>query len=183
MSQLLRQSDTLELTGVQADSLASMNRRYTVRLDSIWSGWRRTGRAAGDLRPGRRVRRYKHAREASVDLLIALAPTINDLLTAEQKRKLPPLVASHLDTRYLAGIRSGTAGNTGGGVFMPGMMMGGGGEEEASASSFVDREDIESTTSRRRSVAGIPSDGGTRRRFTTHRTPHLVRSALHLLIP
>jgi len=74
--------------------------------------------------------RYKRAREASVDMLIALAPTISDLLTAEQKRKLPALVASHLDTRYLAGIRSGTAGNTGGGVFMPGMMMGGGGGEQ-----------------------------------------------------
>jgi hypothetical protein len=49
------------------------------------------------------------------------------MLTAEQKRKLPALVASHLDTRYLAGVRSGTAGGTGGGVFMGGMIMGGGG--------------------------------------------------------
>jgi hypothetical protein len=129
MSQLLRQSDTLELTGVQADSLASMNRRYTVRLDSIWSG------VAADLAnapveydQGDAYGRYKRAREASVDLLISLAPTINALLTPEQRRKLPPLVASHLDTRYLAGIRSGTAGNTGAGVFMGGFMpMGGGG--------------------------------------------------------
>ena len=54
------------------------------------------------------------------------SPHIIDL-TPEQRRKLPPLVASHLDRRYLAGIRSGTAGNTAGGVFMGGMMMGGGG--------------------------------------------------------
>jgi hypothetical protein len=59
-----------------------------------------------------------------VDLLIALAPRIKALLTDAQLRKLPPLVASHLDKRYLAGIRSGTQGNTGGGVFVP--FMGGG---------------------------------------------------------
>jgi hypothetical protein len=130
MSQLLRQSDTLELTGVQADSLASMNRRYTVRLDSIWSGVAKELAALPVNYDQREAYdRYKHAREASVDMLISLAPTINALLTPDQRRKLPPLVASHLDTRYLAGIRSGTAGNTGGGVFMPGMMMGGGGGE------------------------------------------------------
>jgi hypothetical protein len=128
MAQLLRQSDTLELTGVQADSLASMNRRYTVRLDSIWSGAARELAALpATYDQGEAYGRYKHAREASVDMLIALVPTINALLAPEQRRKLPALVASHLDTRYLAGIRSGTAGNTGGGVFMPGMMMGGGG--------------------------------------------------------
>jgi hypothetical protein len=126
MSQLLRQSDTLELTGVQADSLASMNRAYTVRLDSIWSGVARELAALPkEYDQGEAYSRYRRAREASVDLLIAIVPRINDLLTAEQRRKLPPLVASHLDTRYLAGIRSGTAGNTGGGVFMGGMMMGG----------------------------------------------------------
>jgi hypothetical protein len=42
-------------------------------------------------------------------MLIASAPVIDRLLTPEQKRKLPALVASYLDTRYLAGIRSGTA--------------------------------------------------------------------------
>ena len=128
MAQLLRQSDTLELTGVQADSLASMNRRYTVRLDSIWSGVAKELAALPvDYDQREAYDRYKRAREASVDMLIALAPTINALLSDQQHRKLPALVASHLDPRYLAGIRSGTAGNTGGGVFMPGMMMGGGG--------------------------------------------------------
>ncbi|HTK46873.1 MAG TPA: hypothetical protein VL328_02695, partial [Gemmatimonadaceae bacterium] len=57
--------------------------------------------------------------------LIALAPTIDHLLTAEQRRKLPPLVASYLDTRYLSGIRSGTTGGFGGGAF--GGFGGGGG--------------------------------------------------------
>jgi hypothetical protein len=130
MSQLLRQSDSLGLTGPQADSLATMNRAYTIKLDSIWSDVaRELASVPADYDQGEAYGRYKRAREASVDQLIALAPRINALLSAEQRRKLPALVASHLDTRYLAGIRSGTQGNTGGGVFMGGpmpAMMGGG---------------------------------------------------------
>ena len=130
MSQLLRQGDTLKLTGPQADSLASMNRGYTVRLDSIWSPVAKVLAALPDeYDQSEAYGRYRHAREASVDLLIALAPRIRNLLTAEQKRMLPALVASHLDRRYLAGIRSGTAGSTGGGVFIGGgaFFPGGGG--------------------------------------------------------
>jgi hypothetical protein len=131
MAQILRQADTLELTGPQADSIASMNRTYTIRLDSIWTPVAKYLAALpNEYDQSDAYHTYKAAREASVDLLVALAPKINGLLTADQKRKLPPLVASHLDGRYLAGIRSGTAGNTGGGVFMGGFMggmMGGGG--------------------------------------------------------
>ena len=127
MAQLLRQSDTLELTGPQADSLATMNRAYTIALDSIWSGVAKELAALPDhYDQGLAYDRYKHAREATVDILIRYAPRIKSLLTDAQLRKLPPLVASHLDKRYLAGIRSGTQGDTGGGMFVP-MMMGGGG--------------------------------------------------------
>jgi uncharacterized membrane protein YgcG len=126
MAQLLRQSDTLELTGPQADSLASMNRSYTIRLDSIWSPvTKELAALPQEYDQSEAYHSYKAAREATVDLLVELAPRIKALLTADQKRKLPSLVASHLDTRYLAGIRSGTAGNTGGGVFMGGFMGGG----------------------------------------------------------
>ena len=126
MAQLLRQSDTLQLTGPQADSLASMNRTYTVRLDSIWSPVVTfLATLPNEYDQSEAYGRYKAAREATVDQLITLAPRINALLTADQKRKLPTLVTSHLDKRYLAGIRSGTAGNTGGGAFMGGMFMGG----------------------------------------------------------
>ncbi|MEO7455248.1 MAG: carboxypeptidase regulatory-like domain-containing protein [Gemmatimonadaceae bacterium] len=126
MAQLLRQSDTLQLTGPQADSLATMNRAYTLRLDSIWTPVAKEFAALpANYDQGTAYDHYKHAREATVDLLIALAPRINALISADQKRKLPALVASHLDERYLAGIRSGTAGNTGGGVFMGGFMGGG----------------------------------------------------------
>ena len=128
MAVILRQADTLELTGPQADSIASMNRSYTIRLDSIWTPVAKYLAALPtEYDQSEAYRRFRSGREASVDLLIAVAPTLNKLLTADQKRKLPPLVASHLDGRYLAGIRSGTAGNTGGGVFMGGFMGGFGG--------------------------------------------------------
>ncbi|HEV7991523.1 MAG TPA: TonB-dependent receptor [Gemmatimonadaceae bacterium] len=126
MAQMLRQMDTLGLSGFQADSIATMNRRYTIRLDSIWSP---VAKYLADLPEhydqGEAYERYTRARKATVDMLIAYAPTINHLLTADQKRKLPALVASYLDTRYLAGIRSGTTGAGGGGAF--GGFGGGGG--------------------------------------------------------
>ena len=41
-------------------------------------------------------------------MMTALAPTIRDLLTAEQRRKLPAQVLNYLDPRYLASLRNGT---------------------------------------------------------------------------
>jgi len=67
------------------------------------------------------------ARKASVDLLMKLGPTVKDLLTPEQRRKLPPLIASYLEPRYLASIRSGTATFTGSSGFgMGGPVFAGG---------------------------------------------------------
>ena len=37
MATILRQQDSLKLTAKQADSIASLNRRYTIRIDSIWA--------------------------------------------------------------------------------------------------------------------------------------------------
>ena len=133
MAQILRQSDSLQLTAVQADSIATMNRSYTIRLSQIWAPVvrdfaRLDDRYDQDLA----YNQYKRAREASIDALKALAPAVRGLLTAEQRRKLPALVASHLDLRYLASIRSGTVGGTEfGGGFMGGGMnipQGGGGQ-------------------------------------------------------
>jgi hypothetical protein len=53
-------------------------------------------------------------------MLIALVPDIRRLLTPEQRRKLPAFIASYLDTRYLASIRSGTAGAGNGPMMFPG---------------------------------------------------------------
>jgi hypothetical protein len=130
LSTILRQADTLELTGPQADSIATLNRSYVIRLDSIWSPVAKYLAALPDKYDrDEAYRRYQKAREASVDMLIRLAPDIRRLLTSEQRRKLPALVASYLDTRYLASIRSGTAGGAAGGM----MMFPGGG-------AFISRE-------------------------------------------
>jgi hypothetical protein len=127
LAQLLRQADTLHLTGLQADSLASMNRSYTVALDSIWSPVAKyLAELPESYDQGEAYTRYTTARKASVDLLIRIAPTIQSLLTDEQRRALPTIIASYLDTRYLAGIRSGTAGSTGAGAFGGGFIGGGG---------------------------------------------------------
>jgi hypothetical protein len=122
MAQMLRQQDSLNLTAQQADSLASMNRRYTVKLDSIWSPVASyLAKLPDDYGHDDAYDRYRAARRASVDQLIKLAPTVKALLTPEQLRKLPPFLTAYLDTRYLASIRSGTAGNGGGGPMMMGM--------------------------------------------------------------
>lgn len=133
MATILRQADTLKLTGIQADSLATMNRRYIIRLDSIWAPVAKEWAALPDTYDKRNVQdRYVNARKASVDLLLRLSPVIKQLLTQDQLRKLPTFIASYLDPRYLAMIRSGTQGASapfgfpGGGEFVPGMVGGGG---------------------------------------------------------
>ena len=111
------------LTTTQADSLATMNRWYTVRLDSIWTPVARYLGALPDrYDEGAAYAAYRKAREGSVDQLVRLSPAIKGLLTPAQRRKLPSIVASYLDPRYLSGIRSGTAG----GSFNPFGGMGGG---------------------------------------------------------
>jgi hypothetical protein len=119
MAQILRQQDTLKLTGAQADSIATLNRWYLIRVDSIWSP---VAKYLAEL-PDRydddeAYEHYIRARRATVDLLAKLGPQVKGLLTSEQRRKLPPFVASYLEPRYLASIRSGTGSFTGGGMPM-----------------------------------------------------------------
>ncbi|HXT16300.1 MAG TPA: carboxypeptidase regulatory-like domain-containing protein [Gemmatimonadaceae bacterium] len=109
MATILRSADTLKLTGPQADSIATLNRWYLVRLDSIWGPVVRTYASLPERYSQHDAYvRYVHAREASVDLLIKLAPMLSGVLTPAQRRKLPPLTASHLDKRFLLAVRSGT---------------------------------------------------------------------------
>jgi hypothetical protein len=122
LATILRQADTLKLTGPQADSIATMNRRYVVSLDSIWSPVAKYLAALPDsYNKDEAYSRYQRAREASVDMLIRVVPDIKRLLTPEQRRKLPTFIASYLDTRYLASIRSGTAGGGNGPMMFPGI--------------------------------------------------------------
>ena len=123
LATILRQQDSLELTAKQADSIAALNRWYTIRNDSIWAPVAKYLGALPDrYDEGDAYDRYITARHATVDLLMKLGPEVKGLLTAEQRRQLPAFVASYLEPRYLASIRSGTA------TFVNGMFptMGGG---------------------------------------------------------
>src|SRR5438094_10600353 len=94
LSTILRQADTLGLSGPQADSIATMNRRYVVSLDSIWSPVAKYLAALPDkYNKDEAYARYQHAREASVDLLIRLVPKTRQVLTSDQRRQLPTFVS------------------------------------------------------------------------------------------
>jgi hypothetical protein len=131
VAQVLRQSDTLKLTSKQADSLATLNRWYLIRLDSVWAPVAKEFALLPDrYDEGIAYGKYKRARESTVDLLKHLAPKVKGLLTEPQRRMLPAIVTSYLDSRYLAAIRSGTAGAGGTGIGGGGPMAmpaGGGG--------------------------------------------------------
>lgn len=129
LAAILRQQDSLKLTSAQADSLATLNRLYTIRNDAIWSP---IARFLADL-PATYDKdaaydRYVAARKATIDLMIQLAPATKGLLTTEQRRKLPTFISSFLEPRYLASIRSGTAGFTAVSMFGGGFVPFGGGE-------------------------------------------------------
>ncbi|GAC1516276.1 MAG: hypothetical protein NVS1B4_10440 [Gemmatimonadaceae bacterium] len=109
MAMLLREQAALRLSGAQADSIATWSRLYSVRSDSIWSPVARYLAALpDDYDESDAYARYLAARRATVDLLMALAPAVKGLLSAEQSRRLPASVTGLLDPTYLASIRSGT---------------------------------------------------------------------------
>ena len=124
MAMILRQTDSLHLTSAQGDSLATMNRAYLIKLNRLWAPVIKELAGLSDTYShDEAYALYKKTREASVDVLIGVAPRVKAVLNKEQQRKLPALVAAHLDPWYLNSIRSATAGGTGGGPFM---FMGGG---------------------------------------------------------
>jgi hypothetical protein len=128
LPQILRQSDTLHLTGDVADSIASLNRWYTVRVDSIWTPIAKALAALPDHYDHSAVyARYRAAREATVDLLLKVTPGVKRMLTAEQRRRLPDIVTSSLDPWYLQSIRSGTAGSSANPFSNTAAAVGGGG--------------------------------------------------------
>lgn len=111
MTAILQQADTLRLTGRQTDSLATMNRWFSIKRDSIWDPVAKYLAALPDsYDQGEAYARYRRAREASVDLLIPLVPKVKGVLTPAQLRLLPDYIRAYLDTQYLSSIRSGTMG-------------------------------------------------------------------------
>jgi hypothetical protein len=121
LAQMLRDGERIHLDGAQADSLAAMNVALTGALDSVWTSF---GSYAANLPDeydqGEVYARYRQARRASDDVLIAMVPRIRRVLSDAQQRQLAPGVARYLDTRYLAAIRAGSEGNTTAGPFASG---------------------------------------------------------------
>jgi hypothetical protein len=110
-----------------------------VRSDSIWTP---VVKFLADL-PEEYSRsdaydRFRLAREASVDMLLAIAPSIRGLLSSQQLRLLPALITSSLDTRYLASVRSSTAGGASMGILGMLAQMGAmGGSTDASGAQTI----------------------------------------------
>ncbi|MEO5588344.1 MAG: TonB-dependent receptor [Gemmatimonadaceae bacterium] len=128
LATILRQQDSIKLTSTQADSLATLNRMYTIRNNTAWASVVTNFADLPDNYDRDAVYdRYMTARNATIDLLMELGPEIKGLLTPEQRRKLPSFVASYLEPRYLASIRSGTASFSGGSGFGGAPAIGGAG--------------------------------------------------------
>jgi hypothetical protein len=111
MSLIMRQADSLKLTRKQADSISALNRVYVVAYDSIWTPVAKYLAALPDQYDrAAAYDRYRRAREQTIDVLMRLAPAVRELLTADQLRMLPSTAVTSLDRRYLAAVRSSTAG-------------------------------------------------------------------------
>ncbi len=106
---IMRQQDSLRLTSAQADSMATLNRNFAVRADSIWAvAAVYFDQLPKEYRGGDAWQRYLTARRAAVDMMMVLGPQIRALLTPAQLRKLPASVHNAMDPRYLNAVRNGT---------------------------------------------------------------------------
>ena len=114
MMMLLQQQDSLHLTRVHADSLAWLSRKFSVYADSVWTPVSNYLEGLPEhYSQGAAYARYVEAWEKTVDYLLTLVPGARKLLTASQRRKLPPQISNYLDSRVLRFLRSSTAGDIG----------------------------------------------------------------------
>jgi hypothetical protein len=111
MAMILQQSDSLNLTRKQADSLATLSTKYSRYADSVWTPVAKTLEGTPEsYSHGAAYKDYVRAREQTVDFLIGVAPNVRGLLTPAQKRKLPSIILNYLDDRVLRFLRSSSAG-------------------------------------------------------------------------
>jgi hypothetical protein len=112
MAMILQQADSLGLTRVQADSLASLSRKFAVFADSIWTpASRYLAALPEEYSAGNAYDRYVVAREKTVDFLLTLVPSAKNVLSASQRRKLPLQLSNFLDERVLKFLRSSSSGD------------------------------------------------------------------------
>lgn len=97
MMMLLREADSLGLSGAQADSIATLNRRYMVRLSAIWSPVSSYLLSHPDARDEHAASAGIEAQRETTAALLELLPALDDLLTPEQRAKMSAHAAMYLD--------------------------------------------------------------------------------------
>jgi hypothetical protein len=114
MNMILQQQESLNLTRPQADSLAMLSYEFSLFADSVWTPVSKSLAELGESYDGGAAyARYVRARERTVDYLLALVPEVKGVLSASQRRRLPPQISNYLDERVLRFLRSSTAGDNG----------------------------------------------------------------------
>lgn len=108
MARMLQAGEQMHLTRLQADSLATMSRRYTRLVDSLWTPAAKY-MAALPKDYDRSIAQAKlvQARETAVGYLITVGPHIRNMLTNGQRRVLPSHIATMLEPRYLELMQKG----------------------------------------------------------------------------
>ena len=87
MSRMLQVGEQLHLTRVQADSLATMSRRFTRLVDSLWTpAAKYMATLPKDYDRSATQVRLVQAREVAVGYLITVGPHIRGMLTKGQRR-------------------------------------------------------------------------------------------------
>ena len=116
--QILRQSDSLNLSDNVADSIAILNKSYGKVIDSIWTPVAKYLAGLPDkFNVDEAYDRVRAAQNLAVDQMAIYGPAAKSLLTDDQIRKLPPFIALFLDNQALRQIRPGRAGGGRGGFF------------------------------------------------------------------
>lgn len=111
MARILQAAEQLHLSRKQADSLATMSRRYTRLVDSLWApAAKHLAALPKDYDRDDAQQRLVAARETAVSYLIVAAPHVRSLLTAGQFRVLSSQIANMLEPRYLELLRMGQVG-------------------------------------------------------------------------
>jgi hypothetical protein len=118
MSRILQSAEQMHLTRKQADSLATMSRRFTRLVDSVWApAAKELAALPKDYDRTAAQQRLVSARAVAVDYLIIAAPHVKSMLTKGQMRVLSSGIASMLEPRYLELLRVGQVGGEFGGFF------------------------------------------------------------------
>lgn len=106
MRDILEESQRLSLSIPQADSIATMSRKYSAFSDSLWSAiYAEMATLPDDFARRDMLRRYDSARALSVARLEEYIPFIKSLLTERQRKLIPERISVYLNSRYLERLK------------------------------------------------------------------------------